>query len=74
MKQTTNPCIVKSELLVTYSDRVKTYAELVFGLNEAAEQMSDDEYRRLTAIIEEWRLRANMERTALENHVHEHGC
>ena len=53
----TNPCMMKSELLVTYSDCVKTCAELVFGLNETAEHMSADEYRSLTAIIEEWRLR-----------------
>ena len=68
------PCILKMELIEAYSDGVKTYAELVLSLNEAAKQMSADEYRSLIAIIEEWRLRADEERTALEKHIEEHGC
>ena len=70
----TNPCTVKRELLVAYSDAVKTHSELVFGLNEAKERISADEYLSLTSLIEQWRARTDRERIALENHIEEHGC
>ena len=61
-------CFTKTQLLLSYSEALKVYSDLVSRLKDSPSDSG------LFHIVEEWRVRAEAERDALFVHVKKHQC
>lgn len=67
-------CEEKTQLTSKYQEATEKFSSSVNELNQRMSRSSKEEYERLRRMSEEWRVRSEQARIALEQHVAAHKC
>ena len=67
-------CEEKGRLALEYQEATEKFCQAVTELQEKLGKSSQEEYQRLKRVSEEWRVRSEQARLALEQHVAAHRC
>jgi hypothetical protein len=67
-------CEEKARLAAEYQGATESFSKSVTELRQKTGTSSAEEYNRLQRASEEWRIRSEQARLALEQHIAAHGC
>jgi hypothetical protein len=71
----TRYCQTKADLILSYNEAVNVYSNLATKAKaDIHKSLSSEQYEELSVVGEEWRVRVETERDALQEHCKMHGC